>query len=83
MNEEELKPCPFCGGKAYIKKTSRGHSNTIFTVIAELGCRKCGYHMIGESEFDVDEFMNIHMLDRKNGIKEMIEKWNRRAADER
>lgn len=79
MQNTELKPCPFCGGKTYIKKTSNGYCNSYFSITAEIGCRECKLSMEGENKFDVDEFMNIHMLDGNNGIGEMIKKWNRRV----
>lgn len=41
----ELKPCPFCGGKAYTKVVSRDHLQTAYSIGAEVGCEKCGFHM--------------------------------------
>lgn len=41
----ELKPCPFCGGKAYTKVVSRDYMQTGYSIGAEVGCEKCGFHM--------------------------------------
>lgn len=77
---EELKPCPFCGGKAYTKVVSRDHLQTGYSIGAEVGCEKCGFHMRGETVFAVDEFMNVKIF--SGGVQHMIEKWNRRANDD-
>ena len=79
MQNTELKPCPFCGGEAYSRKNGNGYSNSHFTITAEIGCRECKFRMTGENKFDIDEFMNIHMLDGNDGINKMIEAWNRRV----
>lgn len=36
MKDIELKPCPFCGGKAVLL------SNIFFSASAEVKCKKCG-----------------------------------------
>jgi len=74
---EELKPCPFCGEKPYVKVVSHGYSSTAYNISAELGCKKCIFHMRGDNVFEVDAFMNLNIC--SNGIGHMIENWNRRA----
>lgn len=74
---EELRPCPFCGGKAYIKVISRGHTETAYTIGAEIGCKTCAFHMRADTVFTVDEFMNMNTI--SDGVEHMIEIWNRRA----
>jgi Lar family restriction alleviation protein len=76
----ELKPCPFCGGKAYTKVVSRDYMQTGYSIGAEVGCEKCGFHMRGETVFAVDEFMNVKIV--SGGVQHMIERWNSRANDE-
>lgn len=77
MQKVELKPCPFCGEKPYIKAVTTGHTSTAYTMRAELGCKKCNYSMKGENVFEVDVFMNVNMC--SNGIGHMVNAWNRRA----
>ena len=36
MEKVELKPCPFCGGKAVL------FSSVFFSADAEVRCKKCG-----------------------------------------
>ena len=77
MQEVELNPCPFCGGKAYIKAVTSGHTHNAYTLGAELGCKECNFSMRGDNVFEVDVFMNVNI--RSDGIGHMIENWNRRA----
>ena len=74
----ELKPCPFCGGKADIKVVSRGHTETAYSIGAEVGCPKCNFYMLGDTIFVVDEFVNVKMISK--GVQHMIENWNRRGG---
>ena len=51
-----------------------------YSIGAELWCKKCDFHMRGETVFEVDEFMNVKIV--SGGVQHMIENWNRRANDE-
>lgn len=42
MNEE-LKPCPFCGGEAVIKAINKNYGLTIWCQCNECGARTEGY----------------------------------------
>lgn len=64
---EELKPCPFCGGKAVIEVVEP-HKHIICKMPVYKGgafieCTECGCAISGETEIEVTE------------------KWNRRAND--
>lgn len=63
---EKLKPCPFCGGKAYIKEESDAFSG-IYNVAR---CEKCGVEVI----VYVDMTKTI-----KWNKQRVIERWNKRA----
>jgi Lar family restriction alleviation protein len=39
MTNEELKPCPFCGGEAEIKKTKQCWTEAYSVVCKDKGCR--------------------------------------------
>lgn len=83
MKENELKPCPFCGGKArFIAKGVESGNNTIgYNCVIE--CSKCGcspykkahtlYVTLRENgEIELTEAGNI---ERKN----LIFMWNQRS----
>ena len=80
MGKEELKPCPFCGEFPYFKKLTNGYTQPYFTIIAEIGCKRCDFKMIGENKFDIDVNMNMDMLN--DGISKMIKTWNNRIENE-
>lgn len=61
---DELKSCPFCGGKAHVAELDRWHAMPLYYVICEHdGCR-AGYD---------------YCLGGCVTRKEAIELWNRRA----
>ena len=41
MNNSILLPCPFCGGKPYLERCSRGFINAQSTKIAYVRCLQC------------------------------------------
>ncbi len=81
MNKTELKPCPFCGGKADIKTLDKGFSEENFEYFAKhrLYCKNCGVEFIGESTFDM--YRNGGLVYTKDGLKEIMEKWNNRVSN--
>lgn len=60
----ELKPCPFCGGKAELKKREYG-DNTGFAYVL---CKDCG-----NKTQEFDKSLDLCAVD------EAIKSWNRRA----
>lgn len=41
MSEVKLKPCPFCGGRAYLEARHRAFINAQTTRVAYVRCTKC------------------------------------------
>lgn len=77
---EKLKPCPFCGDKARIKRTACGNCNNgRFYEKYKAGCEKCGIYFERMSEFHTEGGQPVF---DKNGYEDAIEAWNRRAGEE-
>lgn len=72
---EELKPCPFCGGKAKVKATKKDCTGFTIWCACECGARTGGFCSDTNKEDDTME--NIEKC-KKRAIKA----WNRRANDE-
>lgn len=72
---EELKSCPFCGGKATLKATNK---SCVFTIWCECECgaRTEKYYPYTNKEDDVLE--NI-----ERGKEMAIKSWNRRANNDK
>ena len=66
MGMSELKPCPFCGGKAYL---FADNGIRVF-------CAKCG----ASSKVLCD--MRTEVGVAGNATKSVIEAWNRRVSDD-
>ena len=76
----ELKPCPFCGGGARIRKMSEGwkHGHIIDSFTVE--CTECGANLPPfESDIWIGNSGSVHI--DTNGYEDAIEAWNRRASD--
>ena len=69
MSEIKLKPCPFCGGKAYYR-TPTHLKGTAFDVMT-VECKQCGAspYAVEVYEYDTEE----------NKRKAIAEFWNRRV----
>lgn len=71
---ENLKPCPFCGGKGKIKAAKGDHAE--FAIWCE--CENCYAQSGGYSADIKNEDLAIENIDScKN---EAVEAWNRRAS---
>ena len=83
IENEKLKPCPFCGGEPYIDSCDR---------LISIGCKPCGYirsfHGLVQSEIDTGvpivyksgKVSDSEWYDRF-AYKKAIEAWNRRAEN--
>lgn len=80
MNEKELKPCPFCGGEAFLKY---GKPATFGTFEVLVICKKCSASVAGVSRIN----FKTHGFKEKNGYdiaqQQAIKSWNRRADNEK
>ena len=63
----ELKPCPFCGGKAVLRHNYRGILQYSFIQCENYECGICGKEYAIGAAYSADDFA--------------IEFWNRRAND--
>ena len=71
----KLKPCPFCGNKAYIKQTSTGYASSYHYAGYSIGCDHCGIRLTDESTFTIEDGVVKYQRD---GYAEIIKKWNTR-----
>lgn len=76
MSEKELKPCPFCGGEAFLKY---GKSTTFGTFEALVFCKNCSASVVGVSSIN----FSTYRFEEKNGYdiaqKQAVKAWNRRV----
>lgn len=72
----DIKPCPFCGGKADIKKASFSRSEEGYSVY-EVYCTQCGAKIFGDAfNFYQVKYDSENPQDKISAIK----KWNRRIS---
>lgn len=74
---EELKPCPFCGGKAVIE-VIEPHRHIICKMPVYKGgafieCTECGCAISGETETEATEKWNRRMNDPEKVVKQLEE----------
>lgn len=88
MNEQELKPCPFCGHKPILRHDkiteTRSRDNGDLITRWEVYRPNCGTTKDGGvSEYIFLSDETLHIKSNFDGRRNAIEKWNRRANDER
>lgn len=77
LMSEELKPCPFCGGKAVIE-VIEPHRHIICKMPVYKGgafieCTECGCAISGETETEATEKWNRRMNDPEKVVKQLEE----------
>jgi hypothetical protein len=63
----DLLPCPFCGGKAYVRRTG-GHYSMVQI--------HCGRH-----SFDGCGVTGPQKMDTREGVREVYSHWNNRKTE--
>lgn len=75
---ESLKPCPFCGGRAYLERSSRGFINGESTRIAYVRCTKCEARSGRAKLTDYG-----HTSSSSEAVNAVVERWNKRYETEK
>ncbi|MGN0686815.1 MAG: Lar family restriction alleviation protein [Oscillospiraceae bacterium] len=80
MENIELKPCPFCGGKAYLEEYSLKEipalRNTRYHKAHKIGCKSCQIYFLEKSILTVD-YGELKFIE--NGLEKCLNKWNKRS----
>lgn len=79
MNSQELKPCPFCGGKAVFATRTNNSRHHCVGFSFEIECEDCGMKLPERYnvEFFLTENGGIDTLNDER--KKATEAWNRRT----
>lgn len=72
----KLKPCPFCGGAAYLERCHRAFINAETTRVAFVRCKNCNART---GRFKLEDYGKTSHSTEAN--EKAIEAWNRRAED--
>ena len=72
----ELKPCPFCGGKPYTRFSLRSMGHQSDSVGFRVECFKCGI-----SKGVILKVCDASFDDIEKAKNEAIEAWNRRVSE--
>lgn len=76
---DELKACPFCGGKATVIEFGSGHNGDgVFKASYKVGCEKCDIYFVRESRFTMGTGYPKFSV---NGYDTAVDLWNRRAIN--
>ena len=78
----ELKPCPFCGGEAKLRRYSSSYRSHPTTILDEWGV-ECENDCCSTKRFRDDIFHEPRgeVIIAHNGAFEAAEAWNKRAGD--
>ena len=82
MNEE-LKPCPFCGGQAMFSTIGHRSAQSAVVIMFQIKCTKCRTEF--PKSYECEMYMNQDggICTRKDERLKAVTDWNRRANDEK
>ena len=72
--DTDLKPCPFCGGEAYLETNHRAFVRGESTKVAFVRCRRCNART---GRFELSEYGRTSYSGEANRLAK--EAWNRRV----
>lgn len=78
---EELKPCPFCGGKAMFLTIANKSSHSAVGVMFKIKCMKCGTELPKSYECEMYMDQDGGIRTGKDERTKATTDWNRRAND--
>jgi Lar family restriction alleviation protein len=78
---EELKPCPFCGGKAMFLTITNKSSHLAVGVMFKIKCMKCGTELPKSYECEMYMDQGGGIRTGKDERTKATTDWNRRAND--
>lgn len=78
----ELKPCPFCGGQAVLKRCDNSYRTNPTTILDNWEVR-CSNNCCTTQRFRDEIFHDGGgaIIINRNGAQEAIETWNRRVGE--
>lgn len=74
-NKKYLKPCPFCGGKAYLEKKFRAFIDGESARVAFVRCKQCNAR---SGRVKLSDYGRTSSSGEAN--KKVVDAWNRRAG---
>lgn len=80
MNEE-LKPCPFCGGEAIFLTTANTSSHSAVGVLFEIKCTQCKMKLPKSYGCEMYIGQDGDIRTEKDERAKAVADWNRRAND--
>lgn len=81
MDENKLKPCPFCGGKAVFQIKSNGSSHYDVHFEFTIKCQKCGCELPKTYSFAFTLGDCGQIIPQNDQRKKALELWNRRSQE--